>query len=611
MLVKNRIEFAPAGPFLATSDSHTSRELIEWGKQFARGGAGIVTLGSSAVVPADLTKPGYAIHLGTDKAINPLNRFAEAIQRYGARASVQLNYHTQRGPGEMTREEIHQIIESYAQAAFRCLKAGMDMVQVHGAHGQILSQFFNPKINSRTDEFGGTAQNRASFAISILEAIRNLVGDRLAIEYRISADELVSGGLTLEDNLAFAKLIQDHVDLIHVSIGHLWVQDTMPMMNQPTYFPRGLNIPYAARYKQELKVPIAVVGGFNMDEADQIIEQRKADIVAMVRTLIADPDCVNKTRRGYSYQVRPCVRCNYCINRTHYTWLSVRCAVNPVIGREVEFANPALAVHKKKVVIVGGGPAGMEAARQAAERGHSVVLLEKEGQLGGSLIMASAAPFKTYMQEYLDWAIRETLRRPEIQVKLNTEATPAVIRAEHPDALIIAVGSIPIKPRIPGADRPNVIWAGDVDLNKVPIGNRVVIAGAGLTGSETGLALAQQGKQVTLIDMLPLEQIDAGTPVINIYALRRLLKELKVATLTEVRLVEITANGARVVDKNGRSLELVCDTLIYSLGVEPRANAIANLQGLVPEVYLIGDCNNQRGNLCSAVAEGFFAAQEI
>jgi 2,4-dienoyl-CoA reductase-like NADH-dependent reductase (Old Yellow Enzyme family)/thioredoxin reductase len=610
--IKNRIEFPPVGPHLGTSDGYVSRELIEWGRQFAKGGAGIVTIGDSSIVaPTTAVHPSYAIHVGTEKSINPLNRFSEMIQRYGAKASIQLNYHNRCAPTDMKPEEIDLIIESFAKAAYRCLQAGMDMIMVHGAHGHMLSQFLSLKTNSRTDAYGGTFQNRARLPIAVLEAIRDRIGDKLPIEYRISGDELVPGGPTVSEQLEFAKLIQDKIDLIHVSVGNLYVPETMPMMNQPTYCPRGLNLKYAEWFKKELKIPVVTVGSYNLEMAERIIGENKADLVAMGRTLIADPDCVNKAKAGHGDRIRPCIRCNNCINRSHYLFLPTRCAVNPIIGREAEFINLASPVKRKKVVIVGGGPAGMEAARRAAERGHEVVLFEKEDHLGGTLTMASAASFKEDMRRYLDWAIHTTLETPGLTIKLSTEATPGRIKAEKPDTLIIAVGSMPLIPQIPGIGGENVVWAGKAASGEVPIGARVVVVGAGLTGSETALSLAQQGKKVTLIDRLPLEEIDAGISAINILTLRKMLIELDVVTKPEMKLKAITASGAVVTDKNLIQIELPCDTVVLSLGVEPRTEIVKLLGNLVPETYVVGDCNSHRSSLLKAVSEGFFAAMEI
>ena len=275
VVVKNRVEFPPVGPHLATADGYVTRELIEWGRQFARGGAGIVTIGDSSVVlPSGPPHQGYAIHVGSDKSINPLNRFAETIQRYGAKASIQLNYHGRLSPTEMDRKEINTIVESYVQSAYRCMKAGMDMIMVHGAHGHTLSRFLSRNTNQRTDEYGGSLVNRARLVNTVLQAIRDKVGDKLAIEYRISADEMVPGSPPVEEQIEFAALIQDKIDLIHVSVANLYVPETLPMMNQPNYFPRGLNLHYAELFKKGLKIPVATVGSYDLEQAEQIVAEK-------------------------------------------------------------------------------------------------------------------------------------------------------------------------------------------------------------------------------------------------------------------------------------------------------------------------------------------------
>lgn len=612
--VKNRIEFAPVSPMLATIDCGAGRELIEWVRTIAKGGAGIVTIGNTNVYSESSLRTGHVLTLGFDKSMNVLNRIAEVIQGYGAKASIELNFnetYKQYTHTGMTIQEIKTMVDMFARAAWRCMNAGMDMIMVHGAHGHFISQFPSPNKNLRSDDYGGSFKNRARLVNEILAAIREQVGNRLAIEYRISGDELVPEGLHFEEQLEFVKLIENKIDLLHVSAGKLKEDSTLPWIIQPTYVPRGVNIYLAEQFKRELNINVAAVGSLDLAMAEQIIAEGKADMVAMARSIIADPDCIKKIKQGEEKRVRPCIRCNTCIERTHVYHLALRCAVNPTTGREAEHVTQPAPTNKKKVVVIGGGPAGMEGARRAAERGHEVILFEKSAQLGGALTVASAAPFKEDMKKYLGWTIQNTMNTPKLTVKLSTEATPEMIQSENPDALIIAVGSAPVIPKILGVYRDNVIWVGNVMLGQSRVGNRVLVAGAGLAGSEAALFLAQQGKKVTLIDMLPLHQIDNDAPLINIISLRSKLKELNVRIKTEVALEAITDTGAVIIDKNWVKTEIPCDTVVLSLGFEPRQAVVEMFQGLAPEVYVIGDCNNQRGNLWNATREGYFAGMEI
>ena len=613
IIVKNRIESSPAIPFLASADYFVTRELIEWNRAIAKGGAGVVTIGDTQIDYEDARKHGrsHTLCLGDDKAVNGLSVLAETIHRHGAVASIELNFGGLCSPTEMTEEQIKMTIALFVNAVNRCVDAGMEMVMIHGAHGHLVGQFFSPLTNMRSDRYGGSLQKRARFAIELLEAIREKVGDRVAIEYRISAEELVPGAPSVQDTIEFAKMIEDKIDLLHVSAGNLYATETGARMIQPLYVPRGVNVHYAEQFKKELRIPITAVGSITMEMAEEIITQNRADMVAMIRTIITDPDCVRKAKNGEAEDIRPCIRCNTCLGRSPGYVLPTRCAVNPVAGRETEFVNPPAPAKKKRVVVVGGGPGGMEAAKTAARRGHEVILFEKNPQLGGALMMASAPPFKEDVKKYLDWARQTTMKMPNIDVRLSTEATPETITAEHPDVLIIAVGASPFIPRLPGVDRKNVIWAGDVDMGNVEVGNTILIAGAGLTGCETALHLVRTGKKVTIIDMLPLDQIAADAPAWNVTALRNLLKDHQVDIRTEVQLESITNTGAILVDREGKRETALCDTVVLSLGLTRRTDLVRMLENLAPEVHVIGDCRRERGNLWHATTDGFNAAMEI
>lgn len=610
---KNRVECSPAIPFLASEDYFVTRELIEWYRRIARGGAGIVTVGETSIDYEDARRHGRAnvLCLADNRAINGLSVLAETIQRYGAVASIELNHEGLRAPAEMTTDEIRAVIDRFADAAERCRHAGMDMIMIHGGHGHLLGSFFSPATNTRSDRYGGDLQQRAQFAVEILDAVRAKIGGEMSLEYRISADELVPGAPSVEETLEFAKMIEGKIDLLHVSAGNLYAAETVPRMIQPIYLPRGINVEFAARFKKELRVPVVTVGSITMDMAEEIISEGKADMVAMIRSIIADPDCVRKTRIGRAADIRPCVRCNRCVSETRDYTRPTRCTVNPIAGREVEFLNIQTPEQRKRVVVVGGGPAGMEAARTAASRGHKVVLFEKESRLGGSLAKAAVPAFKHDMKTYLDWAQQTTLDTPGLDVRLSTEGTAEAINMECPDVIILAVGSSPTVPELPGIDQKNVVWAGDMHIQGVKIGDEVVVAGAGMVGCETALDLGLNGKLVTLIDMLPLDMIACDVHPISRTALLDMLRSASVVIKTQTRLESVTSAGAIVMNRDGGREEILCDSVVLALGATPRHETVRLLEGLAEDVRVIGDCRRRGGNLRRAITDGFNAAIDI
>jgi 2,4-dienoyl-CoA reductase-like NADH-dependent reductase (Old Yellow Enzyme family)/NADPH-dependent 2,4-dienoyl-CoA reductase/sulfur reductase-like enzyme len=613
LTAKNRIECAPAIPFLASEDLFVTRELIEWYRAIAKGGAGLVTIGETCIDYEDARVHGRAnvLCLADNTSINGLSVLAETIQRYGALASIEINYEGLIAPTEMTTGQIEAIIERFAAAAARCRHAGMDMVMIHGGHGHLIGSFFSPVTNMRSDRYGGTFENRARFALEVLEAVREQTGNTMAIEYRISGDELVPGAPSLDETIEFARMIEDKIDLLHVSAGNITVQSTCPWMIQPTYLPRGTNVRYAERFKRELSIPVCAVGSLTMDMAEGIIAEGKTDMVAMIRSIIADPDCVSKARTGRQASIRPCVRCNRCVSETREFTKPTRCTVNPIAGKETEFKHVRPSAARKKVVVAGGGPAGMEAARTAAGRGHEVVLFEREDRLGGALTQASAPSFKADMKSYLEWAERETLQTPGLEVRLSTEATAEAVDAERPDVLIVAVGSSPIVPTLPGMDSGKVVWASDARGGKATIGDDVIVAGAGMVGCEAALDLAQQGKTVTLIDLLPFERIALDVNPISRTALLEMLRSLRVCIEPQTTLEAVTASGVTVSRGDGSRAEIACDSVVLALGVTPRLESVRLFEHLAEDVHIIGDCRRAGGNLRTAITDGFNAAVDI
>jgi 2,4-dienoyl-CoA reductase-like NADH-dependent reductase (Old Yellow Enzyme family)/thioredoxin reductase len=636
--VKNRIETPPMLSCMATADGFMTREMMEFYGAFARGGSGIVTIGDSAV-DYEYGKGHHGqLNLGDDRTIAGLSNFVEFIQKFGAKASIEINH-----PGrmasvkvlngkypiapscvtttsdivarrkvmttEMDQAIINRVVENYADAAYRCLMAGFEIVMIHGAHGNLLAQFVSPLTNKRSDKYGGDLKNRAQFVVEVLQAIRNRVGNQLAIEYRVSGSELDPEGMQEKDTIEFIKIIEDKIDLVHVSLGLVNDPRYLPAMAQPTYFSHNYNVERAAAIKKAVRIPVTCVGSIiDLATADRIISEGKADIVAMGRPQIADPEIVNKSRRGELDDIRPCIRCQVCGEKPS-NFYPVRCTVNPIVGREIEYRYLPPAAKKKKVVIIGGGPAGMQAAITASSRGHQVFLFEKEKELGGALRYAAGPSFKSDMKRYLDWLIRKT-RQSTSDIRLSCKATVKNIKEEQPDVLILSVGGEPVMPDIPGIKEKQVVWAGNVDLDQVKTGERVVVAGAGMTGCETALHLAQQGKKVTIIDMLGEPEIAKDASYSGKLALLELLNQHGVVIKTETQLVEITDLAAIVVDNRKKRYELPADTVVLALGLKPLSKVVRTFHGLIDDEYIIGDCSTP-GNLIHAIHDGFNVAMEI
>lgn len=402
----------------------------------------------------------------------------------------------------MNREDMEYVKGQFVDCAVRCQKAGLRILMIHCGHNNLLAQFLSPASNHRTDEYGGTLENRMRYPLEVLAAIRQAVPN-MVLEIRVSAQEDTADGLQLEESLQFMERAQEYVDIIHISRGVIFF-NYASTYTTPTYFKeRAFNVQFAAEAKKRLHVPVAVVGNItSLQEAEDIIAGGKADIVVMAKAYMADGDLIHKSVRGLEDTVRPCTRCDWCGTANNYG-TSMRCAINPLLGKSMALESLVKPGQEKKVMVIGGGPGGMMAAQTLTKMGHQVDLYEKSDKLGGLMHDATVAPFKEYLRLYKEWDIRET-ERCGANIHLNTEITAEMVKAADPDAIIVATGSTYIHPTIPGVDGPNVKTVKDVEHHTVPVGQNVVICGGGIRRSGMRHYVGREGKNVTVVDMTPM-----------------------------------------------------------------------------------------------------------
>jgi len=503
-------------------------------------------------------------------------------------------------PKELPVDEIEKIVGQFGDTALRAKKAGFDGVEIHGAHGYLISEFMSPYSNKRTDAYGGHLLNRMRFPLKIVADIRAKCGKDFGVGFRISCDEFVPGGRTIEDTKAIAVLLEDAgIDVLHVSAG---VYASADRIVPPSSVPHGWLAGYAEEVKKSVKIPVITVGRINDPfVAESIIASGKADFVAMGRASLADPDFPKQAQDGLFDEIRPCIACNEGCIGILFMDQPIKCVLNPTLGREAEWiVKPA--AKAKKVVVVGGGPAGMEAAVTAAKAGHKVSLFEKEGRLGGLFYLASIPPNKGEIGNFVEYQIKQ-LEKFKVKVTLNANVTPELIDAEKPDLVINATGGIPASPDIPGITKPNVVNAYDVLAGKVFVSLKAVVIGGGMVGAETANHLANHGKSVTLVEMLP----DIATEIQNINrsALLQDLERAKVTILVNTTVKEVLVDGVLVVKDNATE-SITADTVIVASGSIHDGGMEAKLSGKPYKVVSIGDAVKV-GKVVDALEAGFLA----
>lgn len=505
---------------------------------------------------------------------------------------------------EMDEAMMDEVAAGYVQTAKDAQAVGFDMIFLHFGHGWLIPEFLSPLFNKRTDEYGGSIENRMKFPLRILREVREAVGPYFPIEMRISANEYMPGGISFEDVLTFVKAAQKYIDVVQVSCG-LDIEHEANVYTSSTNFTEHmLNAKYAKVIRENVDILVSVVGAImNPDEAEQLLRDGVADMVALARPLVADPDWPVKALEGRPEDIVPCLRCLQCYhiatNRRN-----VGCSVNPRYKNEdwVPKELPKADV-RKRVVIVGAGPAGCKAALTACQRGHEVILLEKRDHIGGAIHYVAMEHFKVDIKAYLEY-LKTQIGKAGIDLRLNTAANPELIRKLNPDALIIAVGALPAKPPIPGIDSPHVIGFYEAIEHEELIGQNVVIIGGGTIGAEIGLELSLlKEKNVTIVEMIN-ELAVQGNMLYKI-GLRHKMNEAKtLQVMLEASCQEITPEGVRVKNKEGREVFLQADTVIIATGVRADKKTAESFCGIVPQTYLIGDCEKPR-KIQEATMEGY------
>ena len=634
LTLKNRIEAAPVNISNLPMSGYPTAENIAIFEGKAKGGAAIVHMGECRIDLKTGISHKLCIALDDPEVLPYLHAATDAIKKHNAFAAVELIHPGTRanpeyydgpiwgpsaGPGhlgkdysELDHATIDYIVERFGDAAEMAKLGGVDLVMIHAGHGWLLHQFLSPLNNRRTDRYGGSLENRARITMEVIANIRKKCGKDFPIEVRMSGTEIVEGGLTLQDQIEFAKLLDGKVDLIHVTSGTFHVPSTNQHMIPNGFLPQGCNVYLAEAIKKEMKhTPVVTVGALGDPELmESIIAEGRADIVALARPLLADPELPNKLKAGQADQVSPCLRCMACISESFVPYVRYcsrirRCPSNPTAYKEIPASQVKKAEQPKKVLVIGGGPSGMEAAAELAERGHQVILCERENELGGAMRHAKYVPFKQKVDQLMHVMIRR-LERSGAEIRLRTAATPALVESLCPDVIVAALGAKAKKPEVAGAER--AIIAEDALRRIDSLGQNVAIVGGGLVGCELALQLGMTGRTVHLLSRK--KEVCRDAAYLYREGLLMELKKVPVKIYNEAECTAITSEGVTVRNADAREYTLLADTVIWAGGYLPMEDEAEQFRTLAYDFWKIGDCAQVR-KIYNARREGYNAGSNI
>ena len=627
--LRNRIVMPAMDTNFGDKKGNVTEDMIKYYQERAKGGVGLIIV-EGAYFDRRGGQSEKMLCNASDDRIEGFRKLTEAIKKNGSRVLLQL-YHagsqsssfitgmtpvsasdvpcrlTGEKPIPLTIEDIQKLTESYAEAAERAKKAGFDGIEVHAGHGYLLNQFLSQANNKRTDKYGRSLENRMRLLVELLVAVKKRCGKDFLICYRLNGDDYIENGLKVEETIEVAKTLEEKgVDIIHITAGVFDSEGfpTVPYMN----YPKATFSDFAAQVKKALKkTPVITVGRINTPEiAEQILQEGKADLVAIGRGLIGDPYFPKKIQSGEQEAIRKCICCNTCINQI-LTNKPVACALNAnLFGSEDEIIEAEV---KKKVLIIGAGPGGLEAARIATLRGHKVLLVEKDDKIGGALHLAKAAPMKkdiTNAIAYYDY----NLRKLGVVVRLNTEYSKKIIEAFQPDVVILATGTIPIIPPIKGLEKGHYYTFDEILKGKIPARNRVAIIGGGMVGLEVAEYLSHQNKAITIVEMLSRIGMNVYQMVAK-EVVPLITKDKNITIYVDTKVEAIQDNKIIGIQKNNpEPISIEFDELIIATGSKPNDQMEEEIKTLIPNTFKIGDCKKTR-KIIEAVKEGYEIGMEI